>query len=273
MKAVSFNIRTLWRGDGINSFMHRIGLIYEKINKERPDIIGFQEMQPHHLDVLSKLLPEYTFTGNGRCKGLTGEGVYIATRNSEFNIVASRMFWLSPTPYEVESRFPEQSIYSRVCTNVTLYHKASERFLNVYNVHLDHLGLNHTEPPSADELPEGVVLGETLGAREAQISLVLEEIRKDGEKFQASVILMGDFNSLPHENVLELCRKYPLTDVSDKLEYTFHAFGKPEKRMKIDYIFLSPDIASVATPAEVWSEEENGIYLSDHYPIVTEIGI
>ncbi len=271
MKLVSFNIRTLWNGDGINSFIHRIGLIYEKINQEMPDIIAFQEMQKHHLDVLVKLFPEYEFVGSGRLKSFDGEGLYTAVKREKFDVVEKNVFWLSPTPKVPESRFKEQSIYSRICVDLLLHYKPADKVLRVYNIHLDHLGLGHTEPPSGDELPEGVKLGESLGAREDQINLVLETIRSDTEGTDIPVALMGDFNTMPYEDIIKKCREFPLTDVSEKLEFTFHAFGKPEKNMKIDYIFLSPKLADSASPAEAWIDEKNGIYLSDHYPIATEI--
>ncbi len=271
MKVVSFNIRTLWQGDGINSYMHRLGLIYEKISREAPDIIGFQEMQAHHVDTLTKLFPEYSFFGNGRNEGYEGEGLYIAVKRQMFDIVASRLFWLSPTPNVPASRFPEQSIYPRICVSVTLHHKPTGKRVSVYNVHLDHLGLGHTEPPSSSELPENVKVGESIGARADGIAVALSEMRADYEKTGIPMILMGDFNSKPFENVIELCREFPLTDVSENLDVTFHAFGKTEKYMKIDYIFLSEELAELASPAVLWDDEKNGIYLSDHYPIATEI--
>ena len=39
IKIVSFNLRSQYTGDGINAFVHRAGLIYEKIKQEKPDIV------------------------------------------------------------------------------------------------------------------------------------------------------------------------------------------------------------------------------------------
>ena len=45
MKVLSFNIRCPWRDrDGINDFIHRAGLIYDKIETEQPEVIAFQEV-------------------------------------------------------------------------------------------------------------------------------------------------------------------------------------------------------------------------------------
>ena len=57
MNIVTYNIRCVYKQmDGINSFIHRIGPMFEKINEEKPDGIGFQEVLSPHLTVLEKLL-------------------------------------------------------------------------------------------------------------------------------------------------------------------------------------------------------------------------
>ena len=47
MKVVTFNIRCDYGQDGLNEFANRKELILRKINQEKPDIIGFQEVLPH----------------------------------------------------------------------------------------------------------------------------------------------------------------------------------------------------------------------------------
>ena len=54
IKTVTFNMRYAWDTDGINSFIHRAGLIYYKIRSEMPDIIGFQEVMPGHREWLQR---------------------------------------------------------------------------------------------------------------------------------------------------------------------------------------------------------------------------
>ena len=44
MKVVTFNIRCDYGQDGLNEFANRKELILRKINQEKPDIIGFQEV-------------------------------------------------------------------------------------------------------------------------------------------------------------------------------------------------------------------------------------
>ena len=59
MKVVTFNIRCDYGQDGLNEFANRKKLILRKINQEKPDIIGFQEVLPHvakWLDVYKRQL-------------------------------------------------------------------------------------------------------------------------------------------------------------------------------------------------------------------------
>ena len=52
IKIVTYNLRCIWKGDGINGFIHRAGMIFDKINAELPDIIAFQEAIPKHIEFL-----------------------------------------------------------------------------------------------------------------------------------------------------------------------------------------------------------------------------
>ena len=63
VKIVSFNLRCVWKGDGINAFIFRAGMIYDKIMREMPDVLAFQEMSVDHLKLLQRMLPEYDFCG------------------------------------------------------------------------------------------------------------------------------------------------------------------------------------------------------------------
>ena len=137
MKIVTFNIRTRWDNDGINSFIHRIGLIYEKINEERPEVVAFQEVTEKHIDVLRKIFPDYDFYGSGRLEDRTGEGLYTAYLKSKFDLVSERVFWLSDTPNVPGSRFKSQSIYPRICVYTLLSDKESKEQFGFYNVHIN----------------------------------------------------------------------------------------------------------------------------------------
>ena len=63
-----------------------------------------------------------------------------------------------------------------------------------------------------------------------------------------------------------------LIDVTAELELTNHDFGKllTESPSKIDYIFVSPELADAHVKTEAWEDCHEGIYLSDHYPVCAE---
>ena len=59
-----------------------------------------------------------------------------------------------------------------------------------------------------------------------------------------------------------------LTDQTANIEHTFHGYGRVEQP-RIDYI-LSRDFDRLL-PAHCWTEERNGVYLSDHYPVMAQL--
>jgi hypothetical protein len=132
MKIVTWNLRCVWMfGDGVNSFIHRAGMIYQKIESEKPDVIAFQEVVKESLDYLVKLFPEYEFFGSLRSEDYAYEGLYTAYRKDKFALLRSDIFWLSPEPYKAGSRFEEQSIYPRICVVTELRNKQNNEIFRL----------------------------------------------------------------------------------------------------------------------------------------------
>ena len=269
MKVVTFNIRTRWDNDGLNSFIHRIGLIYDKVNEERADVIAFQEVTEKHIDVLRKIFPDYAFVGSGRLENRDGEGLYTAYLKSNFDLLEERIFWLSDTPEIPGSRFKSQSIYPRICVYTLLRNKDSKEKFGFYNVHLDYLGMvGHTAPPSRDEIPPDFDFNNIQNPRKLAIERLLVEMEKDSE---GERIILGDFNATEDDECLPLLHSAGYIDLTNGVGPTFHNFGKNDSLIKIDYIFAKPTLARRASGAYLWLDEKNGIYLSDHYPVAVEI--
>ena len=65
-------------------------------------------------------------------------------------------------------------------------------------------------------------------------------------------------------------RSHPfgLTELTEGIGTTWHNWGRGSDP-QIDYIFVK-GFAS-REPARKWTDELNGVYLSDHYPISVEI--
>lgn len=248
MKLVTFNIRCAWHQDGINSFLHRAGGIASKIAAETPDVICFQECTDKIFAHLKILLPEYHIVFNQRNADRRGEGLATALRKNTAELLGLDAFWLSPTPNVAGSRYEEQSQCPRICQCVTV--RCEDRIFRVYNVHLDHVS----------DL-----------ARKLGMDATLKRIGEDLEKQNFPFFLLGDFNATPKGAPIRACREHGLTELTEAVDYTFHNYGRKSAPYKIDYVFS--DAKTAATPFTVtpWTEETDGIYLSDHYPLQVEL--
>ena len=248
MKLVTFNIRCDHNQDGMNCFCFRKPGILAAFAREQADVYCFQEVLPHVAAWLKEVLPEYTVVGCGRGKHLDGERVVLAFRKARFDLMKMDTFWLSPTPTVPGSRYPDQSSCPRTCTEVLLNDLQENRVIRVMNTHLDHVGVE---------------------ARRAGLAQILAH--GEAADFFAGVptVLAGDFNAEPGVPELEPIRALPAwhSAVPESWE-TFHGYGCMRKST-IDYIFISGNIR--CTAAGRWTEEENGVYLSDHYPVWAEL--
>lgn len=255
LKTVTFNLRMNTMKDGINYFFNRSPFILRRIRAEQPDIIGFQEATRDIHAWLNASLDGYTIVGMGRNADFSGEANPVAFRRDRFELFGLHQFWLSETPDIPGSRYEHQSHCPRILLSVKLRDRATGQMIYFYNTHLDHVD---------DE-------ARLLGIRQ-----VLEEIRSDFAKAPATVILTGDMNATPDEaSMLEVARsKSPsLTDASGAIVNTFHGYHggsstEADRGKKIDYIFTN--ITDRLNRTYAWEDENNGIYLSDHYPVVCE---
>lgn len=247
MKIVSFNIRYAWDKDGVNSFIHRIGLICDKIAEEKPDVIAFQETTDRHREMLVRMLPEYLIVGQGRNADCLGEGVSTAVRRDTVDLLGFETIWLSPTPYVPASRYENQSYIPRIALITLLKNKKTGELFRMFNVHLDHLS------------SEG---------RVSQLEGLFGYINEQQKKVLLPAVILGDFNAEPDSDEIKLINKQgAFTDLTTNIEGTFHNFGTYHPSTKIDYIFTTPELTARAETAEPWTDEKNSIYLSDHYPI------
>lgn len=241
MKLVTFNIRCDCDQGTLNVLENRKPYIRAKINEEQPDLIGFQEVQPHVAAWLSRALPEYTVIGCGRDADRGGEAMTMAFRKEALSLLDFHTFWLSETPEVPASRFPGQSIFPRICSRALFREEASGRVFAFYNTHLDH---------------------ERREARIAQLRLVLEKIKSES----LPVLLTGDFNTTDPQDCVEALQpewQELLQEVTSDVGITFHGYGQDS--MKLDCIFISPDFTCRGVCK--WTDVHSGVYLSDHYPV------
>lgn len=95
--------------------------------------------------------------------------------------------------------------------------------------------------------------------QENAVKTVLENLAEE------KCILMGDFNVLPDDSVLEPIRER-MKDTADAFEKPLLSYPSPQPDRKIDYIFVSRDI-------EVVSADIPAIVASDHRPHTAVINI
>ena len=249
MKFVTFNIRCDYNQDGNNSFCYRKPYILEKLNEEKPNIICFQEVLPHVATWLKENLADYYVLGCGRDEHLEDEQTAIAFNKLQYQLISMNTFWLSKTPLVPGSRYEKQSICPRTCTEVVVQDIKTKEIIRILNTHLDHEG------------SEARVLG---------MEQILDYLKQVTLFKDATVILTGDFNAYPHDPEITMISTVGhLVDLTADLEGTYHEFGTLSKHEKIDYIFASQDV--VCNKKELWKEEVEGVFLSDHYPVCVEI--
>ena len=248
MKFVTFNIRCDYGQDEENRFDFRKPLILEKLAREQPDVICFQEVLPHVAVWLKQALPEYTVIGCGRGSKLDDEQMTVAFRTDRLNLIQMNTFWLSETPFVPGSRYPEQSECPRTCTEALLCELETGHLLRVVDAHLDHIG----------------VLARTRGLTQILRHLSQSELFPD-----APIVLAGDFNAEPDGGEMRAFEDFPgYVNAAANVGITFHGFGK-EKGEQIDYIWLKGAIACESV--QKWTDERAGVYLSDHYPLSAEL--
>ena len=250
IKIVSFNLRCVWKGDGINAFIFRAGMIYDKIMREMPDVIAFQETPPDHLSLLKRMLPEYEFFGQFRSKNYWGEGLFTAVRKDSWDMIAYETFWISPTPYVAGSRFEDQSEYPRICVVTHIRQRETGKMIRLYNIHLDHI---------------------SDAARIEGIRCVFEKMEEFNRKLPLPSLVLGDYNAYPDSETISFCNDYKtpaMFDATEEIPVTFHNFGKCG--VKIDYIYVTEELKRARVASGIWEDEREGIYLSDHYPVWAE---
>lgn len=239
LKIMSFNLRFDCASDGVNSFSNRYERAFSVIDREKPDIVGFQEVTDSMRAKVKACLKGYEFAGCGRDKNYHGEAMLIAYRADIFEIISCENIWLSETPSVAGSRYYEghHSGCPRMYTMIRLKHDEIEKPFRFINTHLDHEG------------------GRLLESRQ-----LTDALSRLDEKF----ILTGDFNAEPNtpeiKNITEALKDKGAIDCTAELGPTFHAFGKVEG-IKIDYIFTD---ARCDMAYAVEDKGENGLYYSDH---------
>lgn len=246
---MSANVRCLTPLDlGKKSWFYRADLLMEDIASQAPGIIGFQEATQWQYNYLVASMPQYDSVIDYRDTSIASEGCPIFYHKDLYTLVDKGSFWLSETP-DVMSKDWGAAHY-RICSYVILKENASGKSFVVFNTHLDHV---------SDE------------ARIKGIGVVLDKIAQFGG---LPAVIMGDFNAVEgsetYKSVTQdfLDARYEAAETRDS--YTYQNWGNLESAKRLDYFMISKE-GITALRYDVIPAQHDGVYASDHCPIVLEL--
>ncbi len=251
-RVMSFNVRC--KDDEEGSINNRSQIVTAILNQYSPDSFGVQEATGKWIRILKRELGDkYAMVGEPRdFFGPFSEYSAVYYLKDKYNLIDSGTIWLSETP-EKKYSVSYDSACRRIATWAVLENKQTgERYTHL-NTHLDH------------------VLEST---RESQANVLLNKLNE--LQSNGKVICTGDFNTESTSNVYK--NMTAVTDDSmvtakqkNEIGNTFHGYGDKdeEEHGPIDFIFVTK-----GTEVERYNIIRNtvdGMYPSDHYPIVTDI--
>ena len=138
IKVMTMNVRYDNPDDSINAWPNRIPLICSFMSKEKPDIIGMQEVLWHQYQAMDSVHEGYSSVGVGRDDGARGgEMNPVFFRKERFDLVRTLTFWLSETPDLPGSRGWGASL-PRIVTWLELVDKNSHEHFYFFNTHFAH---------------------------------------------------------------------------------------------------------------------------------------
>lgn len=265
----TINIRVDTKKDSLNRWNGRKQCLFDFVSQQHLDVIGLQEVYPRAMRDIHKGLPGYAIVRHADCKSASTDRKSASTkkradapilyRKSAYKKIAQGTFWLSEFPDSVgyvgwDGRHP------RFVNWAVLKSRQTGKEFCVANTHLDNAGRQARE--------EGMkLLKERLAPLAAQYPLVL----------------LGDMNSSEADsavyqpalhNNFELHDTYNMAKQREGVDYSFHGFGKRAMagRKRVDIIFVSDSI-DVHTFNIQEEKQREGVYLSDHCPVVSNITI
>ncbi len=248
---MSYNIR-YDNPDDRPDWRARRGPMARQIAFFAPDIVGLQEALPPMVQDLAGALPGYAHYGVGRDDGGDkGETTTVFYRSARFKQVLAETRWCSPTPDKPGKAY--DAALPRTYTRIVLHDRSSGVLLDVRNAHLDHVGVESRR-------------------------LCAQQIRDQAPWPGARLIVLGDFNSRPDDRPYAVLTggEAGLRDARAASLVVFGPAGTfndfapgAAPTGPIDYIFVDQalKVLRFATPTDT----DNGLAISDHFPVVAEI--
>jgi endonuclease/exonuclease/phosphatase family metal-dependent hydrolase len=254
VRVMSFNIRYDEPRDGVNAWSNRKQKVADVIRFHKADLVGVQEALLTQLRDLEKILPDMAWCGVGRADGKeSGEYSAILYRKSRFQIQQCNTFWLSPTP-EVAGSKGWDAALPRIVTWAKFLDRDTKKTFIHFNTHFDHIGQT---------------------ARVESAKLILRRISETAGKMP--FVLTGDFNVVESNEAYKTIAggmsdaRYVSVNPHFGGDSTWTGFKQIEPGRKIDYIFVRTGMKVIEHG--VLSDQWNGLWASDHLPVLAEIEI
>lgn len=274
----TYNIRYDTPQDHVdgNSWPQRAPIVTNLIRFHDFDVLATEEVLPHQMEDMKRLLPEYAVSTHGREDGKNaGEHIGIFYKSAKYDLVDSGFFWLSEHPDQPGRGW--DAALPRICGWARLKSKSTGKTFCYFGLHMDHRGVE---------------------ARKNSVGLILKKI--DEIAGEDPVILTGDFNTDQHSEPYKLVVASPkLADACGMakkpfmLNGTFNNFNPSAyTESRIDHVFVSknlkvrrygiltdtyrtptpaPETTTGNAPKEVKMQEFQTRLPSDHFPVLVEL--
>lgn len=243
LSVMTLNLRHAWADDGDHSWDNRKKTLVSLFNNFSPQIVAFQEVNQAVIPFLKNCLPDHEYLGDARPRGEYWEYRPIFVPRS-WPVKLVETISLSKKP-EVPSK-SWGSEFIRQATRVVV--AWPETSLAIYNTHLDF------KPRT--RLNQVKVLWDWLA-------------RHDNSR---PSLLCGDFNTSPAEEPYRFLTDFPGDFKNAALvprQASFHKFTGLGRPGPIDWILYRGGLV-LQEPAEAIRYNLQGIYPSDHFPVLAE---
>lgn len=266
LRIMSFNLRyDLTENQGLA----RVDAVAAEIHAYLPDVFGVQEDNAEWVTRLTAKLNGYTaFNGTTDKMKDSDERDTLFYRSDKFRVIDSGSKWLSATPNVPNTKYAESGTIRKM--NYIVLERISDgtRFCYV-NTHLENGGVG----------TENYETRET--ARIKQINKLLELVEGVKTKHgDLPVIVTGDFNitniSKVYDTMLEngYWDSRMVADATTEQPTFNHGYADEDKvgapASILDYCFVTVN-KFLVTDYRVPTEKYNGMFTSDHYPIVIDV--
>lgn len=250
LTVMSYNVYI--KGTGEKSPKNRTDEVIANIRKYNPDSFGLQEADEGWMERLPAELTDYAYVGIGRNSNEGGgEASPVFYKKDKYDLIDSGTFWLSKSPEKASRSW--DAMFKRICTYAILKDKETGFTYAHFNAHFDHMGVI---------------------ARSESVAVVTKKVAEIAPDIP--VVFSGDFNDEEggdaYNRVLESGfkdTKY-IAETADNCG-TYHGYSSlVEKDKPIDYIFVNAFVSEVES-YKVDTEKLNGIYPSDHHPVISKM--